>query len=211
MARGYGVRVSDPEAERIRDRWREANPWAREFWNAIDGAVAMSMKHPVTPFSAGRLMYVYRPDFFEGMGALFCLLPSARLLCYPMPRYDVVKRKFPDGSTKEQRVLTAVKGSRKPGQTESEWPRSNLWFGLLAENATQAVAGQVLRDTLMRVRDLPYYLDVVAHTHDEVVTEVDEDDDKAEADLLHAMTTVEGWAEGLPLAAEISSGVRYGK
>ena len=32
MALNYRIHLDDAEARRIVDAWREANPWAREFW-----------------------------------------------------------------------------------------------------------------------------------------------------------------------------------
>ena len=34
MALNYRISLDDAEARRIVDAWREANPWAREFWGA---------------------------------------------------------------------------------------------------------------------------------------------------------------------------------
>ena len=34
MALNYRIHLDDAEARRIVDAWREANPWAREFWGA---------------------------------------------------------------------------------------------------------------------------------------------------------------------------------
>src|SRR5262249_44271223 len=35
MALNYRIHLENAEARRIVDAWRDANPWAREFWNAL--------------------------------------------------------------------------------------------------------------------------------------------------------------------------------
>ncbi len=79
------------------------------------------------------------------------------------------------------------------------------------ENPTQGFAASLLRHTLREVDDLTDdYL--VGHTHDEVITEVPEDDVEEWArDLKRIMETNKDWNEGLPLVAEITSAYYYTK
>ncbi len=86
----------------------------------------------------------------------------------------------------------------------------NLYGGLLAENATQAAAADVLRETMVELveDDWP----VVGHTHDELLLEVRDDEvDATRAELELAMTHPKAWTSGLPLACEIWTGDRYRK
>ena len=77
---------------------------------------------------------------------------------------------------------------------------------VLAHNCTQAVANDLLRETLRQVKDC------VIHAHDEVVCEVHRTDEAlATVEIERIMTTPPAWATGLPLAVEIKTMLRYSK
>ena len=207
MARNYGVVFEDDEAESIKDKWRDANSWAQRFWQDAEGAALRAIKEPGSYQEAGRLKYLYTPGALHD--ALWCILPSGRPLCYPAARIEWIDT--PWGTQHE--VITGLKASLLPKQGETEWPRQRIWKGLLAENATQAAAADILRGALRElvlVENAP----VVAHTHDEIVLECA--DSISEIDfwrqkLEAALTRVPEWAEGLPLACKSDDGYRYSK
>ena len=99
-----------------------------------------------------------------------------------------------------------MKASRKPKAGASYWPRFRLWRGLLAENITQAVCADLLREAL--VVCVQEGLPVVGHVHDEIIVAAGEG---AQAELRDIMETNPAWAIGLPLAAETKYGHRYSK
>jgi DNA polymerase len=186
MGRVYGVHLPEADSRRMVDAWRRANPWAVRYWQDLEGAYTRALRNPGHEFTAGRVTY-----YFDGQH-LWYALPSGRILCYPYARLDA------DG-------VTYAKASWKPAVDAKEWPRARLWKGLACENICQAAANDVLRATLRQV-------DAVLHVHDEVVLEVPEADaDAAVARLHEVMCTAPGWAEGLPLDAEINVMERYGK
>ena len=77
----------------------------------------------------------------------------------------------------------------------------------VAENATQAVAADILRET-MREMDRP----IVLHTHDEVCLEVEDAACSGAADALdRAMKAGTSWSTGLPMNCTIWTGKRYRK
>jgi DNA polymerase len=186
MGRVYGVTLPEADSRRMVDAWRRANPWAVRYWQDLEGAYTRALRNPGHEFTAGRVTY-----YFDGQH-LWYALPSGRILCYPYARLDA------DG-------VTYAKASWKPAADAKEWPRARLWKGLACENICQAAANDVLRATLRQV-------DAVLHVHDEVVLEVPEADADATVARLHkVMCAAPGWAEGLPLDAEISVMRRYGK
>lgn len=201
MARNYKVKIDDLEAARLRDDWRGNNPWAPLFWRALEKAVKEAMRYPGVTFEAGRLIYC-RPT---SDSPLYCQLPSGRVLSYPQPIMETVEGPF---GPAEQ--VSAIKAQWKPKQGESEWGRIQLYGGLLSENATQAMSADILRDALAKlVQDewIP-----AGHTHDEVILEVTEAEERsARAELAAVMLEVPEWAPGLPLACEITSGKVYSK
>lgn len=201
MARNYKVKIDDQEAGRLRDEWRAANPWAPAFWKALEKAVKDAMRYPGVAFVAGRLVYC-RPT---SDSPLYCQLPSGRVLSYPQPIMETV-----EGPYGQVEQVSAIKAQWKPKQGESEWGRIQLYGGLLAENATQAASADILRDALAKLVEDDWV--PVGDTHDEIILEVTDAEEKAaRAELAAVMLEVPEWAPGLPLACEISSGKVYGK
>jgi DNA polymerase bacteriophage-type len=74
---------------------------------------------------------------------------------------------------------------------------SDTYGGKLTENCVQAVARDVLAESLLTA-DLEG-LDIVAHVHDEILVEGGESELRH---LLEVMKTVPEWAEGLPIDAD---------
>jgi DNA polymerase len=217
MAVAYGISITEAEAQVVVDKWRENNRWARAFWDALWSAFLAAMENPETPQEVGRVVYMFDPDYMGG--TVFCFLPDGRPLVYPGVKWLKREREDREGNVTERTELTYKRG----------YDRRSLWYGVLAENITQAVAGSLLRDCLWRLSPaeeiegamlLPediWLSDpavVVGHTHDEIIVETDDDPGAvqlAEEELEHAMSENPDWAEGLPLVAEVSGSWYYSK
>lgn len=210
MAVNYGVYLDEETARWTVRTWRETNAWAPDFWGAhgrngssgLWGAACSALENPDTPFVAGRLTYVFDPRYMEG--TLFCVLPCGRPLAYPKARWEwrsVEDKKTGEVTDKFQ--LTYLKA----------YGRAALWYGKLAENATQAVAASILRRTLRRLETRPYaFMPTVMHTHDEIVTSpLENSADMAARELKLVMETNGEWDIGLPLKAEVKTNWYYTK
>lgn len=83
-----------------------------------------------------------------------------------------------------------------------------VYGGLLAENVTQAVARDLMRDALIETEKAR--LRPVLTVHDEIVCDFFDEPQKRKqfADIMQAVPV---WAEGLPIAAEIKFSKRWGK
>lgn len=228
MAVNYGVYFEEHKAKEVVANWREKNAWAKSFWGAhgrngsygLWGAINSAIESPNTIFPVGRVAYVFDPDYLNG--TLFCALPCGRLLTYPHIKWEW--REVEDKETKQVKDVYQLTFMKAYG-------RKAMWHGIAAENITQAAAASVLRRTLKRLaaghvnlfgrrgsgstrarRRLDELMPVVMHTHDEIVTEVAEDDWKDAASILHrTMETNDEWDEGLPLAAELTKSWWYSK
>jgi DNA polymerase len=200
MAINYGIYLSDEDALKIVMTWRSANGWAKRFWDELTEAVKECRGSPGTFRTVGRLTYMF-DDGYMG-GTLFCAMPCGRLLSYPGLRMEKFTDIDPD--TKAESVEWKLTYS-------SGYKRKKMWHGILAENPTQGFAASLLRQAKRTVDDLTDdYL--IGHTHDEIVTDVPEDDvEEWAGDLRTIMETNQPWNEGLPLVAEISSGWYYSK
>jgi DNA polymerase len=203
MALNYGISLDDAEARRIVTAWREANPWAREFWGAhrggesfgLWGAALTAIEQPGQVTTAGRIAFIYREDYLGG--TLFMALPSRRLLTYPRPRWrdvDVLDRNGkPTGEKRRELSFRRA------------YSRAKLWHGVFCENAVSATAADILRAAVIRIETNPAlaFMPIRMTTHDEVVVEVDEGRaDEAKAILRREMLTLPEWAAGLPLASD---------
>jgi DNA polymerase len=189
MGRVYGLLLPEPEARRMVDGWRRANPWAMPFWDSLERCYTAAMRHKGKEFTAGRITYL-----FDGVH-LWYALPSGRVLCYPYAKLEE------DG-------VTYAKAAWKPAADAKEWPRARLWRGLACENVTQATANDILRYAL-RSLDAEGF-EPVLHVHDEIVLET-ADPVAAEEAMQRVMCTPPAWAAGLPLGIETHSMIRYGK
>jgi DNA polymerase bacteriophage-type len=133
-------------------------------------------------------------------------LSSGRLLTYPRPKWRDVDILDKDGKpTGEQRHELSFQ--RAHG-------RAKLWHGTLCENAVQATAADLLRQTVTRIETNPAlaFMPIRMTTHDEIVCEVDEARaEEAKALLRREMLTLPDWAAGLPLQSEEASCGYYTK
>ncbi|HEX3141364.1 MAG TPA: DNA polymerase [Rhizobacter sp.] len=211
MARVYGVKVPDAEADEIKSAWRAANEATVSYWYRLEDAAIAAItrggKHSAG--AKGReCTYVKSGSF------LWCRLPSGRVLCYPYPEIRLVET--PWGAQKEALTyMTVVDPSRKlkllpDPNSKGSWQRISTYGGSLAENVTQAVAADLLRHSMFALEAGGF--PIVMHIHDEAVVEIAtacEDDTLEQIEKLMAATPI--WASGLPVAAEGFRAARYRK
>lgn len=210
MARNYGVKVRDEEAEAIKQAWRKANSHIVQYWWELENA---AIKALVTGEGEAVGEGGVSVRFRKRGSFLWCKLPSGRVLCYPYPELRTVTT--PWGDEKEaltyMTVVSDPKSKTLPDPASSgTWKRVSTYGGSLAENVTQAVARDLLADAMTRIEAEGFQ--VCAHVHDEVVCEADEAcDDRTLERIESMMSTPPAWAAGLPLAAEGWRGTRYRK
>lgn len=197
MARVYGVKVADAEADKIKAAWREANTHITRYWYDLESAA-------VNAVQLGCVCYAGHKDrrvAFKLNGSfLWCKLPSGRVLCYPYP--EVREVEVPWGGTKPALFYWCVNGTTK------KWEETSTYGGSLSENVTQAVARDLLAEAMLRLASEGF--DICSHVHDEVVVEVPAGD-SALKEVEEIMTQAPAWAKGLPLAAEGWRAKRYKK
>ena len=185
MGRNYGVVLPESDARKTVDAWRRANQWAVQYWQELESAYTKAMRNPGYEFKAGRVTYL-----FDSQHLWYCL-PSGRILSYPYARLD-------------EEGISYAKAAWKPAAMATEWARARLWKGLACENITQAVANDILRNSLRQIDN------VVLHVHDEIVVETSRPEE-VKYQMESIMRSSPIWAEGLPLDVEINIMTRYGK
>jgi len=204
MAAKYGMAFDDDDAKDIVARWRSANWWAVQFWQDLWETFTAAMRNPGELFQCGRL--TYQSFDYLGSRTVACILPDGRPILYRNLREKtfIVYDEFEPDKIVERDTQLVFDGPEGP---------KKVWKGLLAENVTQGAAASVLRWTLRLLdQEARETMPVVGHTHDEIITEVLEDDAEEARGVLEACMTHDfGWNEGLPAAADITAGVAYTK
>lgn len=177
--RKYGIAANEELAERAVKAYRIKHPQIVSTWYALSDA-ALAAVDQGGPQSVGKyLKFAYRG------GTLAMRLPSGRLLKYH--QIQVVEGKYGRELTCASFDLTKNDGRKK------------LYGGLFFENACQAVARDLLAETLVRGTDAGY--EIVAHVHDEIVIEGSDD----VAAIQRCMEVLPAWANGLPVQAKVFS------
>ncbi len=199
MARSYGVVLPEGDDHDIVKRWRAANPWAQVFWYQLRDAAMAAFRNAGHWYKAGRVRYLFHPALLRG--TLICELPSRRWIIYPHFKHEQVDVED-DNGVMRQRWRTSFRKGFSSGTA-----RVDFWYGMQAENVTQAAAADILRGAVVKLED-----SLVLHTHDEAVGECDIDKVEDYTDWMTGeMTRLPAWADGLPLTVSAEHGPYYTK
>lgn len=179
--RAMGAEGSDDYLQALVNQWRDVNPAIVDLWAELQDAFWYGG-------GAGRLTVEV-----DGSSRRI-VLPSGRGITY-----HSVRRQWQMNSWGNRAPQLSFRDPKRGGH------RVDTYGGRLTENATQAVARDVLAAALVRLDGLGYR--VVGHVHDEIIVEGLHDVDQ----VSEVMTTGIPWSEGLPLAAEGYQCPRYRK
>ncbi len=187
---GYGMDISEYDGQRIVNLYRETYPAIKNFWNACNQATIDAVRDPAHSHPVGQISFWYdkASDF------LFCYLPSGRRLAYYEPRIGPNRFDQP--------------GISYMNEINSQWVRKESYGGLLVENATQAVARDLMAYSFAELERQGY--PILMHTHDEIVCEVPEGQQDIN-EMINIMCKEPKWAAGLPIKAEGFRTKRYKK
>lgn len=211
--------------EIIKRGWREQNSAISSSWQEAERAVREAVENPGTVTSAIKCKFVVR------IGYLWMQLPSGRCLAYASPRLSSqvwARVRLDDGEWSDPEVmdredadkqaakgLCRIEGDTSPkvtflgvDGTTKKWRRSALYGGLIVQNATQAVARDLLVNGMRKAEAAGY--PVIAHVYDEIITEVPRGFGSVEA-FERTICEMPAWASGLPLTAGGWRGKRYRK
>lgn len=189
----YGVTLDLSQATRAVYGWRNGNAAIVEFWHAISQAA-----RDLACAGDGDSRVVGRILLLRTKQALRIRLPSGRDMIYHQIRVTL------DEQGRDNLVFMGVDPKTK------RWSPQRTYGGKLVENIVQAVARDVMTDSMLILDEAG--IPLVGTVHDELLAEVPEADAVATRDLmLEAMRRTPVWAPGLPTAAEGWIGVRYRK
>jgi DNA polymerase len=186
-AMDFENKIKEDEKIKIVKKWRAVNPNIVKFWSAVD----LNFRTAMVKKECIKMEFL---SFVKFKDSLKVTLPSARPLFYQHPV-------LPCDRSSESKDYEMIYFNGKSDNT-GKWGRVNLYGGKLTENIVQAVARDLLADSMQKLNSSGYK--IVMHVHDEVIIEID-DNDNAEAELENIckiMGTAPKWAGGLPLNAD---------
>lgn len=169
--------IEEEELQGIVDDWRQSSPNIVNLWWSVDRCTKDTIKGRMATETHG-LRFSYES------GILFIQLPSGRRLAYCKPR--IGENRFGGESVVYEGIGTGIK-----------WQAIESYGAKFVENIVQAIARDILAETMYRLRDYR----IVMHVHDEVIIEVPKGQSSVE-EISKIMSQTPDWAEGLTLGAD---------
>lgn len=170
--------LKETELPGLIEDWRNANPNIVQYWWDVEKAAIQTVKtHETT--EVGKLKFSFSAN------TLWMHLPSGRRLAYMAPKMQ---------PNRFGRMAITFLGVG----TNNKWCRQETYSGKLVENATQAIARDILAEAMWRMEQAG--LEIVGSVHDEVIIEAPEGKYTVE-EVCELMSQNPEWCEDLPLNA----------
>ena len=167
------------------------------FWWELERAIKYAIRHPGSCFNIGHC------KIWCGGAWLIIELPSTRRLFYAKPQVKIIIEDDEEtGEPKAKDSISYMAANAK------QWRRERSYGGKFAENITQAVANDVLRLALRKLKQRGWR--TVLHVHDDIANE-ELFGTRSLQELIDLMIEPIDWAPGLPLAAAGYVSERYRK
>ncbi len=173
---GSDLNLSDEELKLLVEDWRRASPHIVQLWKDVDQTAQYVVSKRCALYTHGLKLSMLGNQ-------LFITLPSGRNLVYCQP--EISTNRFGGKA-----IIYAGVGTGK------KWSVIETYGAKIVENIVQGIARDIL---LYAMRNLSSYR-IVAHVHDEVIIEVDED--TKVSDICELMGRPPKWAQGLLLRAD---------
>lgn len=190
----WGIEVSQELASSAIATYRNTYSDIKNYWYSTEQAAVKATRYG-KPVKNGMVTW------FTHKGCLHCKLPSGRCLTYRDPKLEATETPWGAEAYKISYV-----GSKEKGY---KWVRIETYGGKLVENITQAVARDILAESMMRLESQGF--PVVMHVHDEIVCEVPDTETRGIDEFEAIMAWPPDWADDCPIAVEGWIGERYKK
>jgi DNA polymerase len=192
----WGVPLTLLRARQVKLSWRLVNRCIAQWWRDLEDAAFAAVLEPGSKHRAGRVS-------FRSTGKVLLMrLPSGRSIRYWQPSIVLKTRVFQlvddEGKQVQKSVTREELQFWKPAR--GAMVAETTYGGKLAENATQAVARELLAAGLVRLDGVAPY-ELVIHVHDSAAAEVPEGEGDP-ADFADRLAAAPPWAAGCPVAAE---------
>lgn len=181
---GERMGLSEQEMSTIVKKWRAANPAIVDLWADMEKNAMLAV------ITKKERISKYKGIKFNYDGSVLTLqLPSGRELFYQQP--VIGKNRF------DKKTLLYM----GMDQIKKTWGRVETYGGKLVENIVQAIARDILADSMLRLDAAGF--EIVMHVHDEAVAEIPEHNAEHKLErMCKIMTEPISWAAGLPLGAD---------
>ena len=167
-----GIKIELALAEKIVKRWRRSNPSVTLFWRQLETAFRDVVGGASRRYLPGGVSFGHCGE------AITMKLPSGRELFYW-------------GAKATKSGISYV---------DNRGVTVHIWGGHLAENAVQAIARDLLVDSMLRCEQAG--LNTVMHVHDEIVLQVHDDAANDAREFLgRSMCETADWSKGCPVQA----------
>jgi DNA polymerase len=193
LSKTYGIKgvvVTEDLAALSVGAYRKMHYKVRELWYYMDNAARAAIAAPGGTFTAGKCAFAMKK--VASVPFLVMTLPSGRNLFYPHPKIEIMKVHEED--LEGDKCITFY--GQLPSSTQ--WGQVKIWGGTFAENATQAVAADLMAGGALeseRVGIEPFAL-----IHDQALAP--RKPGQTAEQFCTALTRLPAWAVGLPFTAE---------
>ena len=189
----YKLILTAQEAHNAVRDFRFANAPIVSLWHALEACAKNAIITPGDTSTFKKIKFRMGNPKGRLAGSLLMELPSNHRLVYRNARIE-------DGRI----IYWGV------NQYTRQWCELDTYGGKLVENATQAVARDLLAEAMVQLDRLGVPL--LTTVHDEIVAMVESDDAFAVFNVMKAaMSTPPAWAKGMPLSCAGGIVERYGK
>ena len=230
MARNYGVDISRTQAEKMKQEWRNTNKKITLFWQGIEQSAKQAIEiNEVTSFRnikfrlknrflwcllpSGRRLAYYSP-FLEPKTVLgYKIQPNLH-----DPEQTVIFNDI-EYKSKQEFLEEARQLGAEPFMFQTsnicffgndsktrKWCKQSTYGGKLVENITQAVARDIMAESMLELEKEGY--NIVLTVHDEIISEVQDGSIKRFKTI---MENAPKWAKTLPITVEAYEAQRYRK
>lgn len=191
----YGIKLTEDRAQEVVSQWREANDRIAKLWWDCDRAARDVVDGKKATVRVGKLTFSMGTGLLDG--CMLLTLPSGRPLVYRNARIEA----------KDGKLSITYDGV---DQYTRKWTAIRTYGGKLVENATQAVARDLM--ALAMVRMEREGISLIATIHDEVIAEAPAGSGaRVYNHMKQIMSEPPAWASGLPLGGAGFVGARYKK
>ena len=174
--------LAEEELPDIVRRWRGSKRRIVDFLFSVEGYALDTVRHGTTGYMPCGVAFERDEDY------LSIVLPGGRRLYYYKPEI------------RQNDLGRDAIHFRGVDQKTKKWGMISTYGGKLTENIVQAVARDLLANSLMNLYRAGFIIDF--HIHDEVILEVPEDSGRTLEEAVSCMCCLPGWAAGLPLDAD---------